>query len=95
MRTAGPGIPVDDKTGKLCLADSRWIATSRRKAAAEGAQELGANEFMLPWISTAERLLQESLALWQPLHDPEPERSDQNFQLDGNEYNVRAAKRIV
>ena len=29
---------------------------------------------------------------WQPLHDPEPERDDQNFKLDGKDYNFRAAE---
>ncbi|MDX2044597.1 MAG: TIR domain-containing protein [Acidobacteriota bacterium] len=36
--------------------------------------------------------LKEALDRWQPLHDPEPERPDQNFQLDGQQYNYRAAE---
>jgi len=35
-------------------------------------------------------MLGEALELWQPLHDPEPERDDQNFKLDGKEYNYNA-----
>ncbi|NQV27777.1 MAG: TIR domain-containing protein [Rhodopirellula sp.] len=37
-------------------------------------------------------ILNEALELWQPLYDPEPERDDQNFKLNGKEYNYRAAK---
>tara|TARA_R110002072_G_scaffold284587_1_gene449014 strand:- start:31606 stop:35547 length:3942 start_codon:yes stop_codon:yes gene_type:complete len=36
--------------------------------------------------------LTEALELWQPLHDPEPERDDQNFKLNGKEYNYKAAE---
>ncbi len=43
-------------------------------------------------IAQAEACLTEALARWQPLHDPEPERPDQNFQLDGKQYNYRAAE---
>jgi len=43
-------------------------------------------------IDQAKQLLQEALDVWQPLHDPEPERDDQNFKLDGKEYNYRAAE---
>ncbi|MCL4206237.1 MAG: TIR domain-containing protein [Pirellulaceae bacterium] len=43
-------------------------------------------------LTQAESCLTESLARWQPLHDPEPERTDQNFQLDGKQYNYRAAQ---
>ena len=43
-------------------------------------------------IAQAEACLTEALARWQPLHDPEPERPDQNFQLDGQQYNYRAAE---
>lgn len=43
-------------------------------------------------IARAESCLTEALARWQPLHDPEPERPDQNFHLDGKEYNYRAAE---
>ena len=42
-------------------------------------------------IDQAKQLLHEALDLWQPLHDPEPERDDQNFKLDGKEYNYKAA----
>lgn len=40
-------------------------------------------------IAQAEACLTEALARWQPLHDPEPERPDQNFRLDGKQYNYR------
>lgn len=43
-------------------------------------------------IAQAEACLTEALACWQPLHDPEPERPGQNFQLDGKQYNYRAAE---
>lgn len=43
-------------------------------------------------IAQAEACLTKALARWQPLHDPEPERPDQNFQLDGKQYNYRAAE---
>ncbi len=43
-------------------------------------------------IAQAETYLTEAFACWQPLHDPEPERPDQNFQLDGKQYNYRAAE---
>lgn len=43
-------------------------------------------------IDEAEQLLNQALELWQPLHDPEPERDDQNFKLDGKEYNYRASE---
>jgi hypothetical protein len=43
-------------------------------------------------INDAKQLLSEALDLWQPLHDPEPERDDQNFKLDGKEYNYKAAE---
>ena len=42
-------------------------------------------------IDQAKQHLHEALERWQPLHDPEPERPDQNFKLDGKEYNYRAA----
>jgi hypothetical protein len=43
-------------------------------------------------IDQAKQLLHAAMDRWQPLHDPEPERDDQNFQLDGKEYNYRAAE---
>jgi len=43
-------------------------------------------------LTHAESCLTESLARWQPLHDPEPERPDQNFHLDGQPCNHRAAE---
>lgn len=43
-------------------------------------------------IAQAEACLTEALTRWQPLHDPEPERPDQNFQLDGKQYNYLAAE---
>ena len=43
-------------------------------------------------IAEARACLTEALRLWQPLHDPEPERADQNFQLNGQPYNYRAAE---
>ena len=43
-------------------------------------------------IQRAESCLHEAMERWQPLHDPEPERDDQNFQLDGKQYNYRAAE---
>jgi len=43
-------------------------------------------------IAQAEACLTEAFDRWQPLHDPEPERPDQNFQLDGKQYNYRAAE---
>jgi hypothetical protein len=69
----------------------------------QAAQELGTDRFdsatesMLPpavqsRITEARSLLTEALNLWQPLHDPEPQRDDQNFQRDGQPYNHRAAK---
>ena len=47
-----------------------------------------------PWclIEKAESLLKQAFELWQPLHDPAPERDDQNFKLDGKEYNHKAAE---
>jgi hypothetical protein len=67
----------------------------------QAAQQLGADSFVpakraeLPSrvvkkISLAEAMLGEALELWQPLHDPEPERDDQNFKLNGKEYNYKA-----
>ncbi len=41
---------------------------------------------------SAKQDLVEAIERWQPLHDPEPERPDQNFQLDGKPYNYRAAE---
>ena len=41
-------------------------------------------------IQRAESCLTEARDLWQPLHDPEWERDDQNFKRDGKEYNYRA-----
>ena len=69
----------------------------------QAAQQLGRDSFVpakinnvpapvLTLIDQAKQHLQEALALWQPLHDPEPERPDQNFQLDGQDYNYRAAE---
>ena len=43
-------------------------------------------------IEKAKSCLNEALELWQPLHDPEPERDDQNFKLDGKQYNYKAAE---
>ena len=43
-------------------------------------------------IDQAKQHLREALDLWQLLHDPEPERDDQNFKLDGKEYNYKAAE---
>ena len=43
-------------------------------------------------IDQAKQHLHDALDLWQPLHDPEPERPDQNFQLDDKPYNYRAAE---
>ncbi|MEJ7594950.1 MAG: toll/interleukin-1 receptor domain-containing protein [Planctomycetaceae bacterium] len=43
-------------------------------------------------IDDAQQLLNQAFKLWQPLHDPDPERDDQNFKLDGKEYNYRAAE---
>jgi hypothetical protein len=68
------------------------------------AQELGSDTFVpaklkelitgnaTSAINEAKQLLQESLDFWQPLHDPEPEREDQNFKLNGKEYNYRAVE---
>lgn len=42
-------------------------------------------------VDEAEALLNEALERWQPLRDPEPERDDQNFKLNGKEYNYKAA----
>ncbi|MCL4207585.1 MAG: TIR domain-containing protein [Pirellulaceae bacterium] len=69
----------------------------------QAAQTLGQSTFVpahrsaLPaavgdLLTQAESCLTESLVRWQPLHDPEPERPDQNFQLDGKQYNYRAAE---
>jgi len=43
-------------------------------------------------IDEAQEFLNRALELWQPLHDPEPEREDQNFKLNDKEYNYRAAE---
>lgn len=43
-------------------------------------------------VSQAREVLNQAMESWQPLHDPEPERLDQNFELDGKSYNYRAAK---
>lgn len=43
-------------------------------------------------MAQAEACLNEAFDRWQPLHDPEPERPDQNFHLDGKQYNYRAAE---
>ena len=43
-------------------------------------------------IDHAKQCLNEAMDRWQPLHDPEPERPDQNFKLDAKEYNYRAAE---
>ncbi|MHC4569306.1 MAG: hypothetical protein ACYTE3_26565, partial [Planctomycetota bacterium] len=42
-------------------------------------------------IDEARTNLNTAMDRWQPLHDPEPERPDQNFKHDGKEYNYRAA----
>ena len=67
----------------------------------KAAQEIG-TDFFVParrdqlsaetnqLITQAEALLKEALELWQPLHDPDPERDDQNFKLNGKEYNYKA-----
>ena len=68
----------------------------------QAAQQLGSDSFVpakeseLPaevrnLIVAARNDLTTAMDLWQPLHDPEPERPDQNFQLDGKDYNYRAA----
>ena len=68
----------------------------------QAAQQLGSDSYVpakineLPTdvansMAQAKDLLHEALDLWQPLHDPEPERDDQNFKLNGKEYNYRAA----
>lgn len=56
------------------------------------AQRATLSAAVLDLIAQAEACLTEALARWQPLHDPEPERPDQNFQLDGKQYNYRAAE---
>lgn len=67
----------------------------------QAAQEIGDDSFVPAKLSgqsdtfrqrieQAKENLAEAMDLWQPLHDPEPERPDQNFQLDGTEYNYRA-----
>jgi tetratricopeptide (TPR) repeat protein len=67
-----------------------------RRALAPGSSAAGsttepdASAFRL--IQRAESCLHEALDLWQPLHDPEPERDDQNFKLNGKDYNYRAAE---
>ena len=43
-------------------------------------------------IDQAKQCLNEAMDRWQPLHDLEPERPDQNFKLDGKEYNYRATE---
>lgn len=43
-------------------------------------------------IEEAHKLLYEALDLWQPLHDPEPERPDQNFEYNGKPHNYKAAE---
>ncbi|MBM83973.1 MAG: hypothetical protein CMJ78_25740 [Planctomycetaceae bacterium] len=45
-----------------------------------------------PTVDHAKQLLHEALELWQPLHDPEPERDDQNFihPDNGKPYNDKA-----
>ena len=68
----------------------------------QAAQRLGSDSFVpakqneLPGemknlIDAARENLEAAMARWQPLHDPEPERPDQNFQLDGKEHNYCAA----
>ena len=67
----------------------------------KAAQELGEDSFVpakiddLPTdvagsILNAKQLLMKALELWQPLHDPEPERTDQNYEIEGKQYNYRA-----
>lgn len=69
----------------------------------QAAQILGKSTFIpahrvtlpagvLDLLTQAESCLSESLARWQPLHDPEPELPDQNFILDGQPYNHRATE---
>lgn len=47
-------------------------------------------EDTITFINVAKDLLHQALDLWQTLHDPEPERDDQNFKLDGKQYNYKA-----
>ena len=67
----------------------------------QAAQEIGDDSFVPAKLSgqsdtfrqrieQAKENLAEAMDLWQPLHDPDPERPDQNFQLNGTEYNYRA-----
>ncbi|MBL8873637.1 MAG: TIR domain-containing protein [Planctomycetaceae bacterium] len=69
----------------------------------QAAQMLGESNFALDrrdelpaavrdLLTQAESCLTESLDRWQPLHDPRPERPDQNFILDNQPYNHRAAE---
>jgi tetratricopeptide (TPR) repeat protein len=69
----------------------------------QAAQTLGQSTFVpahrsaLPapicdLLTQAQSCLTQALDHWQPLHDPEPERPAQNFQLDGNQYNYLAAE---
>jgi tetratricopeptide (TPR) repeat protein len=56
--------------------------TRSRKTAPE-AREL---------IKLAKSELRKAMTRWKKLHDPEPERDDQNFKIDGKEYNYKAAE---
>ena len=82
----------------LLLQAAQLLGTNQisRNALASGlssenlAAEPNANAFRL--LKKAKVCLTESMNRWQPLHDPEPERPDQNFHLEGKPYNYRAAE---
>ncbi|MEO8496737.1 MAG: toll/interleukin-1 receptor domain-containing protein, partial [Planctomycetota bacterium] len=61
----------------------------RPDASAFGSHEIPANVTAL--LEQAKQLLHEALDRWYDLRDPEP-TEDNNFKLDGKEYNYRAAE---
>ncbi|MCH7483059.1 MAG: electron transfer flavoprotein subunit beta/FixA family protein, partial [Chloroflexi bacterium] len=97
----GPGGPQTWVVAELGRDGVRAVTHELLAA----AQQLGSDSFVpakrneLPdevqtLIESAKSNLNEALAKWQPLHDPEPEREDQNFKHPetGDEYNFRAAE---
>jgi hypothetical protein len=77
-----------------------------RTAQTIGSATAGTNDMPSPFVpreapadgrvmevpDQARGLLRNALDLWRPLHDPEPEREDQNFHLDGTPHNYHAAE---
>ena len=85
-------IPIDAAASVLISGQMSDEVETIRGIYARMLNRAGRINEILPLIDQAKRLLHQALDLWQPLHDPEPERDDQNFKLNGKEYNYKAAE---